>query len=60
MTVVVGAADAELTDDPRVAVEAVRELLEAGASRRVAVDVVARLADVSRNGLYRSSLTPRD
>ena len=44
----------------RAAVDAVRELVEAGASRRVAADVVARLASASRNELYRSSLSPRD
>jgi 16S rRNA (cytidine1402-2'-O)-methyltransferase len=38
------------------AVTAVAELLDAGAARRAAVDVVARLAGVSRNELYRASL----
>ncbi len=37
------------------AVEAVDDLVDAGASRRAAVDVVARLARVSRNQLYRTS-----
>ena len=46
--------------DRRAAVAAVRELVDAGASRRVAVDVVARLAGASRNELYRSSLAPQD
>jgi 16S rRNA (cytidine1402-2'-O)-methyltransferase len=36
--------------------EAVAELVSAGAPRRVAVDVVGRLTDVSRNELYRESL----
>ena len=48
-----GAAGAvELTD----AVAAVRELVAAGAARRVAADVVARLGGASRNALYRASL----
>jgi 16S rRNA (cytidine1402-2'-O)-methyltransferase len=38
------------------ALEAVDELVSAGTPRRLAVDVVARLADVSRNELYRASL----
>ena len=36
--------------------EAVVELLAAGAPRRVAADVVARLTGVPRNRLYRGSL----
>jgi 16S rRNA (cytidine1402-2'-O)-methyltransferase len=48
--------DAELDD----AVRAVRDLVEAGAPRRPAADVVARLLDVSRNELYRASLHPPD
>ncbi len=59
VTVVVGAASPEALD-AGAAVDAVRELVEAGASRRVAADVVARLANASRNELYRSSLSPRD
>ena len=38
------------------ALEAVAELLAAGAPRRVAADVVARLSGVPRNRLYRGSL----
>jgi RsmI C-terminal HTH domain len=34
----------------------VAELVEAGASRRTAAEVVARLTGVSRNELYRGSL----
>ena len=61
VTVVIGAAAlAEDPEESRAAVEAVRELVEAGASRRVAVDVVARLAGASRNELYRTSLAPQD
>ncbi len=59
VTVVVapgGTSDARLDD----AVGAVRELVAAGAARRVAADAVARLVDVSRNELYRRSLTPSD
>ena len=33
-----------------------RELIASGAARRAAVDVVARLAGVPRNELYRASL----
>ena len=40
--------------------EGVRELVAAGAPRRAAADAVARLADVSRNELYRLSLAPSD
>jgi 16S rRNA (cytidine1402-2'-O)-methyltransferase len=36
--------------------EAVGDLVAAGAARRVAVDVVARLTNVPRNALYRESL----
>jgi 16S rRNA (cytidine1402-2'-O)-methyltransferase len=42
------------------AVAAVRELVEAGAARRPAADVVARLLNVSRNELYRGSLASSD
>src|SRR5947208_604543 len=42
--------------DPAAARAAVAELVGAGTPRRVAADVVARLADVSRNDLYRASL----
>jgi 16S rRNA (cytidine1402-2'-O)-methyltransferase len=38
---------------------AVRELVEAGVPRRQAVDVVARLARISRNALYAESLKSR-
>jgi 16S rRNA (cytidine1402-2'-O)-methyltransferase len=40
----------------RAAADAVAELVAAGTPRRVAAEVVARLADVSRNDLYRGSL----
>jgi 16S rRNA (cytidine1402-2'-O)-methyltransferase len=39
-----------------VAVAAVRRLVESGAARRVAADVVAELAGAARNELYRASL----
>ena len=38
------------------AVDAVAELVAAGAPRRVAAEVVARLTGVPRNRLYRASL----
>jgi 16S rRNA (cytidine1402-2'-O)-methyltransferase len=60
VTLVVAAAGAQEPEDAGAAVDAVRELVDAGASRRVAVDVVARLAGASRNELYRSSLAPPD
>jgi 16S rRNA (cytidine1402-2'-O)-methyltransferase len=42
------------------AVAAVGELVAAGAARRAAADVVSRLAGVSRNELYRASLSEPD
>jgi 16S rRNA (cytidine1402-2'-O)-methyltransferase len=42
------------------AVAAVRELVAAGAARRPAADVVARLVSVSRNELYRRSVASSD
>ncbi len=59
VTVVVAPGEGSETrlDD---AVGAVRELVAAGAARRAAADAVARLADVSRNELYRRSLAPSD
>ena len=38
------------------AVAAVADLVAAGTPRRVAADVVSRLTDVSKNGLYRATL----
>lgn len=59
VTLVVAAGS--IDDVPAAAaIEAVAELVEAGASRRVAADVVGRLAGVSRNELYRGSLDRRD
>ncbi len=57
VTLVIGAAPSggERAEDAR-AIEAVSELLAAGAPRRVAADVVARLSGVPRNRLYRRSL----
>ena len=54
ITLVLGPVGAEPRSDEARA--AVAELVSAGAPRRVAVDVVARLTDVSRNELYRESL----
>jgi 16S rRNA (cytidine1402-2'-O)-methyltransferase len=59
VTIVVGPAlegPAALDD----ALGAVTELVDAGAPRRAAVDVVARLARVPRNDLYRASLARPD
>ena len=50
-------ASGERLDD---AVEAVQELVAAGAARGAAADTLARLVDVSRNELYRRSLAPPD
>jgi 16S rRNA (cytidine1402-2'-O)-methyltransferase len=49
-------ADEDDAPDVSLAVLAVRELVDAGASRRVAADVVSRLRGVSRNLLYERSL----
>jgi 16S rRNA (cytidine1402-2'-O)-methyltransferase len=55
ITLVIGSYEAERgTDDDARA--AVAELVEAGAGRRQAADVVARLTGRSRNELYRRSL----
>ena len=59
VTIVVGEAS-ERRAALDEAVAAVRELVEAGAARRPAADVVARLASVSRNELYRGSLASPD
>ncbi len=60
ITVVLGAAPAEHDEpDEGEAVTAVRELVGAGVPRRQAVDVVARLARISRNALYSESLKSR-
>ena len=56
ITLVVGAAPVEAPAQIDAAAVAVSELVAAGTPRRVAVDVVARLAGSSRNQLYRSSL----
>jgi 16S rRNA (cytidine1402-2'-O)-methyltransferase len=56
VTVVVGAAGESAGVDEEAAFEALEALLAAGASRRVAADVVARLTGVPRNRLYRRSL----
>ncbi|MGH3126590.1 MAG: 16S rRNA (cytidine(1402)-2'-O)-methyltransferase, partial [Gaiellaceae bacterium] len=57
VTLVLGPAEATnevATDDE--ARSAVSDLVEAGASRRTAAEVVARLTGASRNALYRDSL----
>jgi 16S rRNA (cytidine1402-2'-O)-methyltransferase len=60
ITLVVGAAPADREEeDDGEALGAVRELVGAGVPRRQAVDVVARLARISRNTLYSESLKSR-
>lgn len=56
ITLVVGAADVRPRLDEQAAIDAVAELVGAGVPRRLASDVVGRLADVPRNRLYRSAL----
>jgi 16S rRNA (cytidine1402-2'-O)-methyltransferase len=55
ITLVIGAFDPEVGDEAD-ALAAVAELVDAGAGRRQAADVVARLTGLSRNRLYRASL----
>ena len=57
VTLVLGPAESarELPADDQ-ALSAVSELVEAGASRRTAAEVVAKLTGASRNALYRDSL----
>jgi 16S rRNA (cytidine1402-2'-O)-methyltransferase len=54
ITLVIAAGS--VTSDPAGALAAVAELVQAGTPRRVAAEVVARLTDMSRNGLYRGTL----
>jgi 16S rRNA (cytidine1402-2'-O)-methyltransferase len=56
VTVVVGGASEAASVDEEAAFEALAALLAAGASRRGAADVVARLTGMPRNQLYRGSL----
>jgi 16S rRNA (cytidine1402-2'-O)-methyltransferase len=57
ITVVVGAAPVEPRDaEESAALEAVAELVAAGAPRKTAAEVVARLTGVPRNRLYSGSL----
>jgi 16S rRNA (cytidine1402-2'-O)-methyltransferase len=55
ITLVIGAGTPPPVDVSE-AVAAVAELVAAGASRRTAADVVARISGASRNALYRRSL----
>jgi 16S rRNA (cytidine1402-2'-O)-methyltransferase len=55
ITLVLGGAPA-LDGDEREALAAVFELVEAGAGRRQAAEVVSRLTGIPRNRLYRGSL----
>jgi 16S rRNA (cytidine1402-2'-O)-methyltransferase len=56
VTVVIGGAAAGEGGDEAAALEAVARLVQAGAPRKLAAEVVARLTGLSRNGLYRGSL----
>jgi len=55
ITLVVGGAPA-VEGDEGEALDALSELVEAGAGRRQAADVVSRLTGVARNRLYRGSV----
>ena len=60
VTIVVAPGEqASPSPDLDEAVAAVEELVAAGTAHRAAVDVVARLAQVPRNALYRRSLAGR-
>jgi 16S rRNA (cytidine1402-2'-O)-methyltransferase len=56
VTVVIGGGPVGEGGDEAAALEAVARLVEAGAPRKLAAEVVARLTGLSRNGLYRGSL----
>jgi 16S rRNA (cytidine1402-2'-O)-methyltransferase len=56
ITLVLGPAPVAADRDDEAALAAVAELVAAGAPRRVAADVVARLTGAARNTLYRSGL----
>jgi 16S rRNA (cytidine1402-2'-O)-methyltransferase len=57
ITLVIGPGEvAAVAADPAMAADAVAELVAAGASRRTAAEVVARLTGVARNELYRRTL----
>jgi 16S rRNA (cytidine1402-2'-O)-methyltransferase len=57
ISIVIGAGDRPAQGDVDKSALAVGELVAAGAPRKVAVDVVARLTGASRNALYRTSLS---
>jgi 16S rRNA (cytidine1402-2'-O)-methyltransferase len=54
------APGAPVATDEGLSVASVRRLVEAGAARRVAADVVSRLVGTPRNELYRASLDRAD
>ena len=56
VTLVLGPAEGSSEPADDQALSAVSELVEAGASRRTAAEVVAKLTGTSRNALYRDSL----
>jgi 16S rRNA (cytidine1402-2'-O)-methyltransferase len=60
VTLVVGETGARARGEIGDATTAVQELVDAGAARRAAANVVARLTGVSRNELYRASLDAPD
>jgi 16S rRNA (cytidine1402-2'-O)-methyltransferase len=55
ITLVIGGAPVAGGDEQE-ALAALSELVEAGAGRRQAADIVSRLTGISRNRLYRGSL----
>lgn len=57
ITLVIGPAPPGASREQEQALDAVEELVAAGASRRTAAQVVARLTGASSNRLYRSSLS---
>jgi 16S rRNA (cytidine1402-2'-O)-methyltransferase len=56
ITVVLGAAEADVNGPDDEALAAVAELVDAGLGRRQAADLVSRLTNIPRNRLYRTSL----
>jgi 16S rRNA (cytidine1402-2'-O)-methyltransferase len=57
---IVLAPGSSMEDDVDAAVQAVRRLVDAGAPRRVAADIVSGLVQTPRNELYRASLDRAD
>ena len=59
-TIVIGHCNPGKTRMPTLPIEAVRRLVEGGAPRRPAADVVSGLVRTPRNELYRASLDSAD